>query len=128
MIKFIPVLTTYPFGQLFSATNLTRALAWRVTENFRLALKEVAGIEDQNTGSLVDMHAADILDRCAGLRGRLPHFPDAVTIHYRLPYLITPVLLPVVISQTEAGDMIFGVLTDTDPDSHLMAPQREFEI
>ena len=128
MPKFIPLLSTYPFTQLFPVPVNAGALAWRATENFQLALKEADELENQNTGGLINIHAADILERCNGLRGRLPHFPDAVVLHYRLPHTLQPILIPIAISQTEAGDMILGVQSDTAPDSYSAATQRQLDI
>jgi hypothetical protein len=115
MLKLVPHLSTRAYAEEFPVHVVGTGAEWRVTENYGWAIFE-ASEGAANVLARMNELAAEILGRCGGLKGRMPVYPAATLIPYRVIGATDPTPLPLVLSE-QNGALIFAVLTDCDPET-----------
>ncbi len=115
MLKLVPHLVTHAYTELFSVRVIGTGTDWRLTESFRWAIYEAA-TDAVNVRMRMNELAGEILSRCGGLKGRMPVFPEATLIPYRVVGASDPTPLPLVLTE-QNGALIFAVLSDCDPET-----------
>lgn len=115
MLKLVPHLVTHAYAEVFPVHVVGTGADWRLTESFQWAVVEASTGAVDVRARMIDL-AREILSRCGGLKGRMPVFPEATLIPYRVVGASDPTPLPLMLSE-QNGALIFAVLSDCDPET-----------